>query len=54
MDYTKEFLLASATGLMGYSMTLYPDNFWQAFTLTITATALFVGRGLYKKYVEKK
>jgi hypothetical protein len=53
MDYTKEFLLASATGLMAYAMTLIQQNFWQGFILIVFAVALFVGRGFYKKYLEK-
>lgn len=53
MDYTKEFLLASATGLMAYAMTLIQKDFWQGLILIILAVSLFVGRGFYKKYLEK-
>ncbi len=52
MDYTKEFLLASATGLMAYAMNLIQKDFWQGFILIVTAVLLFIGRGFYKKYFE--
>ena len=50
MDYTREFLLATAVGLMGYATTLIKEDFWQGFLLTVLSVAIFIGRGFYKKY----
>ena len=54
MDYTKEFLLTASVGLMAYAMTLIQTNFWQGIILVSISTAMFVGRGFYKKYLDTK
>lgn len=53
MDFTKELLLTGATALMSVGVVQVANVWWQGLILILASAALFVGRGFYKKYIEK-
>ena len=53
MDYTKELLLFCATTVVGVGATVINQNIWTGVGLLLVGAALFVGRGFYKKYIDK-
>ena len=54
MDYSKELLLFVATTLVSVGATQIVDNILIGTGLLILGALVFVGRGFYKKYLEKK
>jgi len=53
MDYTKELLLFVATTLVGVGATQITQNVLFGAGLLMAGAIVFVGRGFYKKYIDK-
>jgi hypothetical protein len=54
MDYNKELLLFVATTLVASGATQIATNVWVGAGLLLAGAVVFVGRGFYKKFVDKK
>ncbi|MFH0892450.1 MAG: hypothetical protein V1867_06760 [Candidatus Falkowbacteria bacterium] len=53
MDYTKELLLSVATIFVSTGVAVIQGNIWQGSVLLLIGVAVFIGRGFYKKYIDK-
>jgi hypothetical protein len=54
MDYSKELLLFVATTLVSVGATQIASDIVLGVILLLLGALVFVGRGFYKKYLEKK